>query len=299
MTDASTSQGREPNEPRHPEPFFPSEGAFSTVVPLSQVGQAAAHRGVTANAGRPAEADWAREDSRKGGAGAGEEETLVPARVSRARRARRDAETRRAAPRWLATAAVITLSVVAGVAAGTYLVWSRYPLEARVPAAPAADAGTLNQAATEVLAPEPPPAAPPAAPEEVTAAADDAVANAADDTVASAPSAAVATAEKTETPAPARKAEPPSAEPATRRAAETERRAVEAESRAAVRERAKAEAVAPAPAPRPAPRETPPRRQDAPARARPRPPATAATGRALPVSTPPPSSRSRTVIQWP
>jgi hypothetical protein len=71
----------------------------------------------------------------------------------------------------------------------------------------------------------------------------------------------------------------------------------EAEPRATRRARADAEPVEAAPAPKSGGAGAAARRLAS--HARPKPNTTAAAGRALPVSSPPPSAKSRTVIQWP
>ncbi len=241
-------------------PLFPSEGTFSAVVPLSQVrGGRAASRDSAATA-----IAVAHEEP--------EEATLVPSRVSPSARARR--ETRRGGQHWLSMTAAVALSVFAGLAVGAYVVWSRQARQAQPPVTSVAETVSPTQAATEAPQPEPSPSATTPAP-EVAAAAHDAVVKV----------------EKAEASEPARKAEPPTASAARAPAVEP------ASRRAAARERAKAEASEASPAPKPARRETAVRRQATPTRTRP--PATAANGRALPVSSPPPSSKSRTVIQWP
>jgi hypothetical protein len=272
MTNVPGAREREPGERKDEaaDVFFPSEGTFSAVVPLSQV------RG-----GRVSSRDAAAVAHEEP-----EETTLVPSRVSPSARARRAPETRRRGRHWLAMTAAVALSVFAGLAVGAYMVWSGQTRRAQTPVTTAVDAGAPTQAATE--APQPSPSVATSAPEVVAATSAPEVATA--DT-------AVVKVERAEASEPARKAEP-TASPAVTRASAAEpvsRRAAEPERRAAVRERAKADEESPAP--KPAPREAAPRRQATPTRTRP--PATAANGRALPVSSPPPSAKSRTVIQWP
>lgn len=304
MTDASTAHGREPTEPINPEPFFPSEGAFSTVVPLSEVGRTPASYRGGADAGRAAEADWAREDRRRDLKSSGEEETLVPARLSAGRRARRAGSKAGARQSWAVTSMALALSVVAGLAAGAYLVRSQQSQEARRPAAPVVEAATSEQVASEepataeaAVTMEP---APPWAPEPEPNAPEVAATSAAVASAAPAESSAPAT--KTAAPAVTNVPRAAAAEPAERRDVESERRVAETERRAVeneprVERRARAEAGAAQPAPKPARREAAPRREAA--ATQPRPPRAAPTGRALPVSAPPPSAKSRTVIQWP
>lgn len=286
MINAPGAQSHEPvargDEETDAAPFFPSEGTFSAVVPLSEVraGRDSARRS-TALVAKPAEP---RESE--------EEATLVPARGGRGRLARRAPGAGRDGRRWLAMTGAVVLSVVAGLAVGAYMVWTQQARQARPPAAqaadapaPNADAAAASQAAPEVPLTEPAPDAAPA-PE---------------------PAAEVVKVEPVVSPEasaddakPAKPAEAAAAKPAARTpAAETAaRREAETGTRAAARERARAAAAESAPAPRAAARREPaPRRQAAPERARTS--ATASRGRALPVSSPPPSARPRTVIQWP
>ncbi len=142
MSDASTAHGTEPAEPITQEPFFPSEGDFNTVVPLSQVARAPFAAERSGDDGRPAEAAWAREDRRgnavakRGARGVEEEETLVPARGVRRRGAGVGSRPGAGRRPWTVTAAAVLLSVLAGVAAGSYLVWSKRPAVADAPPAP-------------------------------------------------------------------------------------------------------------------------------------------------------------------
>lgn len=141
MNNASTPDGRGQDRPHDAKPFFPSEGSFNPVVPLSEIGHASPLFPTVgaADVGRPAEAAWAREAHRA--RSKEDEETLVPSRARRSRGAR---------PSWLVTASVIVLSVTAGLASGVYLVWSsqRAP-EAQAPAAVAAEAPSLPPAPVE------------------------------------------------------------------------------------------------------------------------------------------------------
>ncbi|HEX8286008.1 MAG TPA: hypothetical protein VF588_21800 [Pyrinomonadaceae bacterium] len=293
MTDASTAHGREPGEQMTPEPLFPSEGEFSTVVPLSEVGAAPFTAGRTPDDGRPAEADWAREErrrtavARRDARAVEEEETLVPSRKGRRRAAAVGSRLDAGRRPWPVTAAAVLLSVLAGVAAGSYLVWSKRP--AAVSSAPPAAVETNAR-------PEAPPAEPstntpsPGA-SEIAAAPVEAAEPVAPEAPARAPEAKAEKAEKSAEPS-ARAAKGTTtttpAEPATREAAPTRART----------ERAASNKTEAAPAPRPARAEAPTRRATTTAAAtRPTRPATSA--RQLPVSAPPPSSKSKTVIQWP
>ncbi|HEX8149764.1 MAG TPA: hypothetical protein VF591_21470 [Pyrinomonadaceae bacterium] len=261
MNNVSTPDGRGQESPHDAQPFFPSEGSFNPVVPLSEVDHAPAQLPTVDadDVGRPAEADWAREAHRA--SWKEDEETLVPARTR---------ETRVARPSWLVTAAVIIISVSAGLASGTYLIWSsqRAP-ESQTPAPVAAEA----------------PALPPApAPVAEQAGADKNVEKAAEPARPEKPS-EVAKAEKSDAVSRASEPEPPAR---TASAPRAERVA-----------RAAAEPKEAAPAPKPA------RTQNAaPARTRPttaarQTHAPAASARSLPVSAPPPSAKPRKVIQWP
>ena len=307
MSDASTAHGSQPTAPIKPEPLFPSEGDFSTVVPLSQVARApfTAERGV--GDGRPAEADWAREDrrgtgiARRGAKAVEEEETLVPVRAGRKRAGRervagvgsRHGAGLRA---WPVTAAAVLLSVLAGVAAGSYLVWSKRPAGSATPAADTAAA--QQEVATDIppSAPEAPPAEEPTPVVEEDAPVVEEDAPAVEEPVPAAPeaparAAAAATEAEPERPSEtasrAEKVTPPAAGPATRAAAQPRPRA----------ERPAPDTAAATPAPRPARNDAPPRRAATTAERRPTRPATSA--RQLPVSAPPPSSKPKTVIQWP
>lgn len=264
MNHASTPDGRGQDRPNDAEPFFPSEGSFSTVVPLSEIGRAPASlpRVNAADVGRPAEAAWAREEHRARRAARKDEEetTLVPARA-RARRPRQS---------WAVTASVIVLSVAAGLASGTYLIWSsQRPTEAQMPPPVAAEAPSLPPA---------PVAEPQTANTEVEKV---------QEAVAEEKPREVAKAEKSDAPAPAPAPKPEPQPPArTSNATRAERPA-----------RAVAEPKETTPAPKPT------RTQSAaPARTRlttagQRP--SAPPRRTVPVSSPPPSAKSKKVIQWP
>ena len=276
MSDASTAHGDKPTEPTNPKPLFPSEGDFSTVVPLSQVGPAPFTAARSADDGRPSEAEWAREDRRaERGAGAREEEeTLVPARARRRRIGRADSPRVAGQKPWPVTAAAVLLSVLAGVAAGSYLVWSKRP------------AAVVNPNAQETAAEAPAPAhaAPPAETSAPRPGGEEIAAAPVEEAAPVAPGApARATDPKPEgatEPAPRAAKSTPAAEPVTREATPARPRV----------ERS-------APAPRPVSNETPARRAET--TAAPRPPRPAVAGRRLPVSAPPPSAKSKTVIQWP
>ncbi len=258
MNNASTPDGRGQDRPNdaEPLPFFPSEGSFNAVVPLSELGQTPAPLVPfdAADVGKPAEAAWAREAHRA--RPNEEDETLVPSRARRARRAR---------PSWLVTASVIVLSVAAGLASGTYLIWSaqRAP-EAQASAPSAAEAPSL-------------PPAPVA--EQLEA---DRNVEPANEPVRVEKPREVAKTERTDEVAPAPKSEPHARTPGAPRAERSARTVAEPKETT------------------PAPKPAPPRRAPSSARlttAEQQPPATPA--RTLPVSSPPPSAKSKKVIQWP
>ncbi|MFL6337307.1 MAG: hypothetical protein ACJ754_28745 [Pyrinomonadaceae bacterium] len=255
MNNAPTPDGRGQDRPNDAEPLFPSEGSFNPVVPLSEVGHGPAPLTHVnpADVGKPAEAAWAREAHR---ARLKEEETLVPARAARARRARQS---------WFAAAAVIALSVVAGLASGTYLIWSSQRAhEAQTPARVEAEAPSL------------PPA--PAVEQEKAVAK---VERPNESAKVEKPS-EVAKAEKPEEVSHAPKpAQPPQPAPRTERPtrAAAEPKEVAAPQPARVRSAASSR-----------PRVT---------TAEKRPPAPQTAERTPPISSPPPTAKSRKVIQWP
>jgi hypothetical protein len=263
MNNASTPDGRGQDRPNDAEPFFPSEGPFNTVVPLAEIGRGPAPLATVdaADVGRPVEAAWARGEQRVRRAGRkdDEETTLVPARAGRARGARKP---------WAVTATVIVLSVAAGLASGSYLIWSsqRAP-QAQASAPPAAEAPSL-----------PPP---PVAPQEEAVSKIEKVSEPVKDDKPN----EVAKAEKPNEVAPAPKPEPPAR---TATAPRAERPA-----------RAAAEAREVTPAPKPARVQPAPASRARVTTAERRPPAPAPSARSLPVSAPPPSAKSKKVIQWP
>lgn len=290
MNNAPTAGGRGPGGPQEAEPLFPSEGAFNTVVPLSEVGRAPAHaplkRVDPADAGQPSEAAWARARHSEGSKDE-EEATLVPAR--RTRGARRAAGAAGARPPWVATAVVLILSVSAGLASGAYLLWSSgggaASRQADTPAAPVAPA-TQDQAQVEAAeATSLPPAS---APTPVPPAAESAGVSEAGkvkEVEKERESGEVARSTKAATPAAERAARTAAAPPPV------------STSGSSTRAAAAPRAVAPEPKParvQPAA----PARTRATTAAR-RTPAPAAPARTLPVSSPPPSARTKKVIQWP
>jgi hypothetical protein len=252
MNNASTPDGRGQDRPNDAGPFFPSEGSFNPVVPLSELGHApAALTSVeAADVGLPVEAAWAREEYRARRAGPKEEEetTLVPARARGARQP------------WAVTAAVIALSVLAGLASGTYLIWSsqRAPVAAEAPGLPPAPAPAQGEADRNV--------------EKV------------DEPARAEQPGEVAKAEQPDAVAHAPRREPPVRTADAPRAERTARAVAEPRE------------LTPAPKPtraQSAPTTTRPRL----ATAEKQPPAPAE--RTAPVSSPPPSAKPKKVIQWP
>ncbi|MDT5271628.1 MAG: hypothetical protein QOH49_3814 [Acidobacteriota bacterium] len=262
MNNASTADGRGQDRPNEAEPFFPSEGSFNTVVPLSEIGRAPVPAPLVpvdpADVGRPAEAAWARKAHRAGWKDE-EETTLIPGRAGAARGVRQS---------WAVTAAVITLSVAAGLVSGTYLIWS-------------AQHAPLAQTSAQVTveAPSLPPA--PVVEQVEAVAKVEKVKEAVKDEKAVEVTKVEKPVEVAHAPKealPSRPTTAPRAERATRDAAE-------------------AREITPSPKPArsqsaasPRPRVTTAEKQ---------PPAPTAPARSLPVSSPPPSAKSRKVIQWP
>lgn len=264
MNDASTADGRVQDRPTDAEPFFPSEGTFNAVVPLSEIDRAPIPaplaRVDAANVGKPSEAAWARKTHRARGKEE-EETTLVPTRAGGAQRARRS---------WAVTAAVITLSIAAGLASGTYLIWSAQHASKTQPSAQvAAEAPSLPPTTNTTPVPVAEQVEAVAKVEQVKEAVKDEKPR------------EVVKVEKSDEAAHASKQAPPlrtTNEPRAERAA----RAAEARE------------VAPAPKPARIPSSTTPRPRVATAEKQPPAPA-----RTVPVSSPPPSDKSRKVIQWP
>jgi hypothetical protein len=255
MNNASTVDGGEQERPTDAEPFFPSEGAFNTVVPLSEIGHAPAPLVPfdPADVGRPAEAAWARE-AHRAGVKEEEETTLVPGRMGGVRGVRRS---------WVVKTGVIALSVAAGLASGTYLIWS----SKRAPEA---------HASSHVTAEAPP--LPPAP--EATPAAEQREAVAKVEKVSE-----VAKAEKPVEVAHASKEAPPARPTTAPRAERATRAAAEARELAPAPKPARNQSAAPA-----RPRVTTTAKQT---------PAPPSSERALPISAPPSNAKSRKVIQWP
>jgi hypothetical protein len=160
MRNASETDGRKPGEQTDAAaPFFPSEGRFSTVVPLSKVdeeAQASSPETQEEETSLEAQAtsleDTFEPDEQ-------EETTLVPARLSSttgmsgasvsasslsaapmsvrpvpAHTAHAFGQKRVARSSWPITLIAVVLSVVAGLIAGAYLVGSKRAVEVRPPA---------------------------------------------------------------------------------------------------------------------------------------------------------------------
>jgi hypothetical protein len=139
MTNAPTTSGREDDNARANEEsgapvLFPLEGDFSAVVPLSEVGNAPEAYRVA-----PAPVEAAESLVVRGAARDVQDEsevvTLVPVRAGRTAAAR----PRSGRPSWPVTIAALTLSVVAGLTAGIYLIKSGRPVQIEAPASPAED----------------------------------------------------------------------------------------------------------------------------------------------------------------
>jgi hypothetical protein len=278
MNNAPTADGRGTEETNKAEPFFPSEGTFHPVVPLSEIGRETRPTPLSpskaAAVGKPAEAASARE-AHLAALKEEEETTLVPTRRSGARRARRS---------WFVPAVVIGLSVLAGLASGTYLISSKQrAAETQPPAQVTAEAPSLPPASAPTPAPVAEEVVSEAKVEKVKeAAAED---KSGEDKSGEDKSGEVVKAEQPrEVARPAAAGSSPQPRPAPpTRAERTARAAVEARE------------VAPAPRPASRANAPPPRaRVTAAAKRPPAPPA-----RTLPVSDPPPSTKSRKVIQWP
>lgn len=273
--------------------FFPPVGNFNAVVPLSEIDADSESR-VTAYAplpttNSPGVRTAVREHDEQ------EEATLVPARVARMSPPPRTTIRR---PSWPFMIAALALSLTAGLAAGVYLIKSGVPVEIQSPASMTEDvahdttaaADTNGSHPTEVASESRPEASPQAETNEVRPQADTSPDAAASDVDAEVSEA------KTSRDLPAPKRVTTADAPSGRgeRTPETSP--------------AKASAVERTPE-RPA-RKVPPSLTNTPAppeafRARratsagERTPVQRAPERALPVSSPPSSAKSKRVIQWP
>jgi hypothetical protein len=163
MNDASTSCGhtQRPHDAsgtNHEESgtpdLFPPVGDFNAVVPLSEI-EAESGAPVTASGPEPtAESHAVRAADAEGAQDDRDETTLVPARVMRRALAFRPSASR---PSWPVMIAALSLSLLAGLAAGVYLIKSERPVMTQTPA-PAAEAVPVEVAgAAEVTAPHPTP----------------------------------------------------------------------------------------------------------------------------------------------
>src|SRR5687767_4435700 len=116
MNNAPTADGRGTEGARDAEPFFPSEGSFNAVVPLSEIDGEPTPAPLVpvspADVGKPAEAVWARE-AHRAALRDEEETTLVPTRRPGASAGR---------PAWFVPAVVIWLSIMAGLISGVFLI---------------------------------------------------------------------------------------------------------------------------------------------------------------------------------
>jgi hypothetical protein len=295
----SEAEGRERRGDAKADLFFPSDGQFSRVVPLSRADDELVPSAQTGSE-VAASADTSAPDEPDGH----EEATLVPMRVSRNASLFQVSRPKKGVEQsWGFTAAVLALSVVAGVAAGAYMIRSQRPAETFRPDASNAEAAAVNGAGEKVVAAEPAEQPVP----QASATAPQTAPQTEHDRLASATTTAAATAattpqgvadttppgvtdtkvESVSTSASTPKASPRAADATARRAAETEPRA-ERPARAA------SEARDAAPAPRPTRSDAAPRHADRPATANAAPPE-----RSLPISSPPPSARPKKVIQWP
>lgn len=261
--------------------LFPSDGKFSRVVPLAQSGDEAVHVSEADDAAAPPDevAPSVAASSARGETDEREEEvaTLVPARTSRGASPVQASRPKKGFEQsWGLTAVVLAVSILAGAAAGAYIIRSQSASETSRPDAPnveaAAAAGAeaaASRAAEKVSAPQP-----------------------AEQPVPQPP--APAASDETKTGAKAESVNPPlPSTKATAREADTAaRRTLEPEPRPERTARAASEARAASP-PRLTPVDAAPRRVENPA------PANVARERSLPISSPPPSARPKKVIQWP
>lgn len=288
MEKTSEAEGRGRRGDAKADHFFPSDGQFSRVVPLSQAGDELVPSAQTGNE-IAASADTSAPDEPD----ERDEATLVPMRVSRnASRFQVSRPKKGVEQSWVFTAAVLALSVVAGVAAGAYMIRSQRPAETFRPDASNVEAAAVNGGGGKVIAAEPAeqpvPQASATSPQTEPQTEHDKLTSAT--TTAAAPTTPVVADTKVESvnaSASTPKASPRAADATARRAAETEPRA-ERPARAA------SEARDAAPAPRPTRSDAAPRHADRPATANAAPPE-----RSLPISSPPPSARPKKVIQWP
>jgi hypothetical protein len=275
--------------------FFPPVGNFNAVVPLSELdGDSESPMTAPAPAPMP-QSSLVSAAVKERAHDEQEEATLVPARAARMREALRPAARR---PSWPVMIAVLALSLMTGLAAGVYLIKSVRPVEIQAPASMTEGAAHDAAGAAETSGPQPtqvasdsrPEAKPQAETNEVRPQAEtglDAVASAVKDDVRDEKTSRDLTAPKR-----VKEADAPSGR---------EERALEkSPAKASVAERTPE---------RPA-RKAPPLKTDTPAptealRTRratsvsERPPVLRAPERSLPVSSPPSSTKSKRVLQWP
>jgi hypothetical protein len=160
MSNASESEGRKPGEQTDAAaPFFPSEGRFNPVVPLSKVGEEAQAASPETQEEEPSLEAQASSLEDTFEPDEHEETTLVPARLSSttdmsgasvsasslseapmsarpvsAHTAHTFGQKRATRSSWPITLIAVALSVVAGLIAGAYLVGSKRAVEVRPPA---------------------------------------------------------------------------------------------------------------------------------------------------------------------
>lgn len=267
MEDARVGGGQADATPA----FFPADGQFRTVVPLSEVGRttAAIEGNPTLKAATAAVLPRGNDRvktarlSTDGHDDEQEEATLVPTRASRAAPARPRPAVWQS---WPITAVALVLSVIAGLIAGSYLIGSRQSVETQrtTPQLPATESA-------------PAPVAPVATAGEPDAKADKVIA---EEFVS--------------------KATPPAITPESRRAPVAEppaRRVVISEARLERPAQTVRGSVDRSPAKKSAQRDAAPLQRTRPAQERSS--TSAPATQSLPVSSPPPSAKSRKVIQWP
>lgn len=141
--DASGTNNEESGTPV----FFPLVGNFNAVVPLSQIdtdseSHAAVHTPVPT-----AVSPFVRATAKRREHDEHEETTLVPARAARKPQALRTPAPR---PSWPVMIMALALSLVAGLAAGVYLIKSSVPVEIQAPASITQD--VTHNAATAAAA---------------------------------------------------------------------------------------------------------------------------------------------------
>jgi hypothetical protein len=145
--------------------FFPSEGTFSTVVPLSKINDELASSRNTSTASEPSEAvervnvhavkmEPAPEELKQQGQEQHEHEetTLVPMRASHVRSLRTTPALRPQAVRrsWLVTTVALVLSSIAGLVAGAYLIRAKQSVESQSNATLIEAAAPTAEVATQV-----------------------------------------------------------------------------------------------------------------------------------------------------